>query len=175
MDKVITIPSGHEVDLRFDWVDYERMFVGARLRWGKIKLGGIVLFRGHGYDRPHHDYWYANPAEKAEAARYYREKFPDLASADDETLFKEGFAREADLGPIVEKAREHMAAINQEGKRLYLAIDAEGRIVGHGYKATYAYESATRNGWTGWFSRHGADNETLWLVPVDMVRVAVVD
>jgi hypothetical protein len=175
MRKTITLESGHEVELYWGWLDYKRTLTNVALRYGRITLGGLVLCGNHEYKPPHYTYWYNNKNDEDEAAAYYTTKYPDLAGQDRTILFREGFAREADLGPVIERARELAAAVNQDGKRLFLAIDAVGRIFAYGDSAPDAFEMARCEGWEGWFSPDRADEETLWLVPADRVRVRVAD
>ena len=175
MYKTITLASGHEVDFHFGWRDGKRVLDSVRLRYGRRKLGGLLLSLNGEYTQPHYGYWYDTKIEEVEAAIYYRTKYPDLAAMDERTLFMEGFAREADLGPVIERAQEMASALNQEGTDRFCAINAAGQIVADGVTAYDTCCRAQYRGWRGWYSPDRADEETLQLVPADRVRVRVVD
>jgi hypothetical protein len=168
MYKTITLASGHEVDLHFGSRDSKRVLDSVRLRYGRITLGGLLLCDNGAYKPPHHAYWY-DKIEEVQAAIYYRTKYPDLADKDPELLFKEGFAREADLDPVIERAHEMARALNQDGSDRFCAINAAGEIVADGDTAYDACCRAQYRGWRGWYSPDRADEHTLRIVPADKV------
>jgi hypothetical protein len=172
MRKTIFLESGHEIDLHWDDLGRGSDLVSIELWRGKMKLGMLVLSERGRYEMPNYREWFRSEKDEDEAAAYYEERYPDLGAKERGMLFRKGFDREVNIQQVIERAREVARAVAQPGRKLYLAIDRDGRIAAWGESARSAIGYAGHAGWKGWYSPDRADGDTLAIVPADRVHVS---
>jgi len=158
------LESGHEVFFMVRSSEKGRELCEVELWLHGIVLGTFRLKGSGGWEA-----WFEPsrflPTCIDEAVDYYVAKHPDLAGADRKTLLHEGFAREIDLTPIIDRATETLEALYQptdEGP--FLVIDADGQVL---LETNLAEEArhVTRQGRKVWFSKDRVDEQTLRVVP----------
>ena len=172
MERSIDLGDGYTATVWWDVIDDEWVVTAAALYHGDVTLG--VLQRDHrgDYEAPGYWDWYNSNEEQAAAAAYFRAKYPDLADADEQTLFEEGFCREKrHLGDTIERAEELAKALNQKKPGPYVAVDREGRIVQHAETAQDVIEDVYGQRDEIWASPDQADERTLLVRPISRIRV----
>jgi len=158
------LESGHEVFFMARSSDKGRELCEVELWFRGVVLGTLRRREGGGWE-VWFETWRFLPTCIDEAVDYYVAKHPDLAGADRKTLLHEGFAREIDLMPLIERANEMLEALYQptdEGP--FLVIDADGQVLLETNLAEEARHVVYR-GRRVWFSRDRADEQTLRVVP----------
>jgi hypothetical protein len=172
MLKIVSIGDGREVRLHVDLVDGRYALNQASLWHGKWPVG--ALYRDEDgrlvTDDPFR--WFYDRQEEERAIAWYAERYPDLADSERRYLLVTGFLREADaFAPLIARAEELAATLNQREPGPYVAVDVDGRVRAIGDTAFEAVDDAEYAGWEGWYSLAQADDDTLWVTPASSVRV----
>ena len=158
------LESGHEVFFMARSSEKGRELSEVELWLRGVVLGTLRRREGGGWG-VWFETWRFLPTCIDEAIDYYVAEHPDLANADRETILREGFAREIDLMPLIERANETLEALYQpadEGP--FLVIDADCQVL---LETNLAEEArhVTRQGRKVWFSKDRVDEQTLKIVP----------
>ena len=171
MERNIDLGDGYSATVWWDVVDDEWIVTAVSLQHGEVTLGVLQNHGRDGYKAPGYWEWYGSDEEQAAAATYLLAKYPDLADAEPQVLFEEGFCREEErLGDTIERAEELTKALNQKEPGPYVAVDREGRIVQYGETAWDVVDNVDRRGEI-WASPDQADERKLLVRPIGKIRV----
>jgi hypothetical protein len=171
MERKIDLGDGYTATVWWGAVDDRWVVTAAALYHEGVTLGVLWLDERGELTTPGYWEWFRSDEEQAAAEQYYRRRYPDLADADRQTLFEEGFTRECRrLRDALRRAGETARAMSQTDQEPYVAVDHEGRIVQYGETAEDLVGDLPDGVWA---SPDYADERTLMIAPIGRIRVQV--